>query len=70
VTFAHKTGNTDNYSADAGIVQGIAPARRHYLVALTSSLGRRYAPPGGVAPWRLVALGKAVDDVMRQLMGD
>ena len=70
VSFAHKTGNTDNYSADAGIVQGIAPARRHYLIALTSNLGRRYAPPGAVAPWRLVALGAAVDGLMRKVLGD
>jgi len=70
VRFAHKTGNTDNYSANAGIVQGIPPARRHYLIALTSNLGRRYAPPGGRAPWGLVALGGALDAAMRKMMGD
>ena len=70
VLFAHKTGNTDNYSADAGIVRGIAPARRHYLIALTSNLGRRYAPEGCRAPWRLPALGAAVDGVMREILGD
>ena len=70
VLFAHKTGNTDNYSANAGIVRGIAPANRHYLIALTSNLGRRYAPPGLRAPWSLPALGAAVDGVMRDLVGD
>ena len=71
VTFAHKTGNTDNYSADAGIVHGNAPAQRHYLIALTSNLGCRYAPPGPLrAPWSLPALGAAVDAVVTRLLGD
>lgn len=68
--FAHKTGNTENYSADAGIVHGIAPARRHYLIALTSSLGRRYAPqPLCASTWRLPALGAAIDARLCDLMG-
>ncbi|WP_374659534.1 hypothetical protein [Inhella sp.] len=55
--FAHKTGNTDNYSADAGrwdLGQG-----RVALVAVTSSLGKRFAEgdPGGFAP-ALVKLGE------------
>lgn len=71
VSFAHKTGNTDNYSANAGIVHGIAPAQRHYLIAMTSNLGRRYAPPGELrAPWGLPALGAAVDGVVRGLLGN
>ncbi|MDN3919434.1 serine hydrolase [Roseateles violae] len=74
VRFAHKTGNTENYSADAGIVQGIAPARRHYLIALTSNLGSRYAPADSsgrcVADWRLPALGAAVDARLREFLGD
>ena len=52
------TGSTDNYAADAGIVRGIAPRRRHYIVALTSHLGTRYAY------WRLPALGAAIDATM------
>lgn len=69
--FAHKTGNTENYGADAGIVHGIAPARRHYLIALTSNLGRRYAPhPRCASTWRLPALGAAIDQRLRQLLGD
>lgn len=68
--FAHKTGNTENYGADAGIVRGIAPARRHYLIALTSNLGRRYATqPHCVSNWRLPALGAAVDARLCALMG-
>jgi len=64
--FAHKTGNTQNYSADAGIVMGLAPAQRRYLIAMTSNLGSRYAPEARLATtWRLPALGAAVDAVMR-----
>lgn len=58
-SFAHKTGATDNYAADAGIVTG---ARCHYIVALITSLGRRYAPhPACVTTWRVPALGRAID---------
>jgi hypothetical protein len=64
--FAHKTGNTENYSSDAGIVRGIAPAKRHYLIALLSNLGSRYAPQEPCATtWRLPALGAAVDAYLR-----
>lgn len=56
--FAHKTGNTQNYSSDAGIVHDGA---LHYLIAVTTSLGSRYAPqPGTATTWRLPALGGAV----------
>jgi hypothetical protein len=62
VRFAHKTGTTDNYVSDAGIVTGIAPARRHYIVALIASLGKRYAPGEPCATtWRIPALGRAID---------
>jgi Beta-lactamase enzyme family len=57
--FAHKTGTTDNYASDAGIVRG---ERCHYIVALLSSLGRRYAPVTPCATtWRIPALGRAID---------
>jgi hypothetical protein len=57
--FAHKTGTTDNYASDAGIVTG---ARCHYIVALITSLGRRYAPhPACATTWRIPALGRAID---------
>jgi Beta-lactamase enzyme family len=70
--FAHKTGTTENYGADAGVVQARAPQRRHYLIALLSNLGSRYAPgePEGTTPARLRALGAAVDGVMRTWMED
>jgi hypothetical protein len=56
--FAHKTGNTDNYASDAGIVRS---GDTHYIVALLSSLGKRYAPHERCATtWRLPALGAAV----------
>lgn len=55
--FAHKTGNTQNYSSDAGIVHD---GELHYLIAVTTSLGSRYAPAGAATTWRLPALGGAV----------
>ena len=62
VNFAHKTGTTENYASDAGIVQGIAPHRRHYILALVTSLGSRYAPAAPCATtWRIPALGAAID---------
>ena len=62
VRFAHKTGTTENYASDAGIAQGIAPRRRHYIVALISNLGTRYSPAEPCATtWRLPALGAAID---------
>lgn len=62
VWFAHKTGNTENYTSDAGIVRGILPRRRHYLIALLSNLGSRYAPhPSCSTTWRIPALGAAID---------
>ncbi len=67
VRFAHKIGNTENYSSDAGIVQALAPGRRHYIVALTSNLGSRYCPNDvGASTWRLPQLGAAIDALMKQ----
>jgi hypothetical protein len=69
VSFLHKIGNTENYASDAGIVRGIAPWRRHYLVALQTNLGKRYAPqPACAGPWSLPALGALVDDLMKELL--
>lgn len=72
VRFFHKTGTTENYGSDAGIVRAVAPGRRHYIVALLSNLGARYGPPGAefdVSP-RLSQLGQAVDAIMRELFDD
>ena len=63
--FAHKTGNTQNYAADAGIVDN---GRVHYLVALLTNLGTRYAPHERCATtWRLPTLGAAVHRLMEAL---
>ncbi len=64
-TFAHKTGSTENYASDAGIVK---TPRCHYIVALLSNLGRRYAPDERcVTPWGVPALGAAVHTLMESL---
>jgi len=56
--FAHKTGGTQNYGSDAGIVHD---GELHYLIAVTTSLGSRYAPhPDASTTWKLPALGGAV----------
>ncbi|CAM3703058.1 serine hydrolase [Roseateles saccharophilus] len=56
--FAHKTGNTQNYGSDAGIVHD---GDLHYLIAVTTSLGQRHAPhPDAATTWKLPALGAAV----------
>jgi hypothetical protein len=63
--FAHKTGATENYASNAGIVRGIAPGKRHYLVAVLTNLGTRYAPQADCATtWRLPALGAAIDTAL------
>ncbi len=60
--FAHKTGSTDNYASDAGIVR---TGSVHCIVALLTSLGRRYASdPRCVSTWRLPALGAAIHHLM------
>jgi beta-lactamase class A len=60
--FAHKTGTTDNYASDAGIVTGLVPLGRRYCIALTTSLGRRYAShPDCATDWRIPQLGAAID---------
>jgi len=56
--FAHKTGTTENYASDAGIVR---QGRVHYAVAVLTNLGRRYASHDRCATtWRLPALGAAL----------
>jgi hypothetical protein len=46
VAFAHKTGLTFNYGANAGIVRSL-PGRpdRHYVISFIASLGYRYIDP-------------------------
>jgi hypothetical protein len=65
VRFAHKTGTTENFLSDAGIVTGIPPFRRHYLIAVLSNLGTRYREgETGATTWRIPALGGAIDRVL------
>lgn len=57
-TFAHKTGTTDNYASDAGVLR---EGRCHAVVALISTLGRRFAPhPRCDTPWAVQDLGAAL----------
>jgi beta-lactamase class A len=57
--FAHKTGFTDNYASDAGILR--TADGTHAIVALLSNLGARYASdPRCATPWRVPALGAAL----------
>lgn len=70
VLYAHKTGTTQNYGSDAGIVHARPPGRRHYAVAMLSNLGSRYAPHEKASvTWRLPALGAAVDAAVVNLFG-
>jgi len=59
-TFAHKTGTTDHYASDAGFVQG--DDGRRYLIAVISTLGRRFAPHPRLATNSVLPkLGAAID---------
>jgi hypothetical protein len=66
--FAHKTGNTENFTSDAGIVR---TSRCHYGVAVLTNLGTRYAAVPGeplcATTWRLPALGAAVHAAVQAL---
>ena len=63
--YAHKTGSTENYASDAGIVRARPPQRRHYVVAVLTNLGQRYAPdPRCATTWRMPALGAAIDALL------
>ena len=77
VTFAHKTGLTYNFGADAGIVDALPGARgRHYVVVVLSDVGYRYADSRYATSTALpctvdvcyteafAKLGRAVDDAV------
>lgn len=77
VTFAHKTGLTYNFGADAGIVDSLPGAReRHYIIVVLSDLGYRYADLRYAAspalpctvdacyPEAFARLGRAVDEAL------
>jgi hypothetical protein len=83
VNFAHKTGWTFNYGSDAGIVTSLpGKPFRHYVIAILANLGERYADEefadrktfpandrGNPISYtqRIPALGKAMDDAVKQL---
>jgi beta-lactamase class A len=69
--FAHKTGTTENYGSDAGIVRDeSSDGTLHYIVALLSNLGARYAPHADAATtWKVPALGAAVHRIAQQAAG-
>jgi hypothetical protein len=47
VEFLHKTGQTENYGSDAGIVRALPGQKpRHYVIAFLSNLGYRYYDAG------------------------
>lgn len=47
VEFLHKTGQTENYGSDAGIVRALrGRTPRHYVIAFLSNLGYRYYDEG------------------------
>ena len=65
--FAHKTGNTENYCSDAGLVTAHDPHGRRYIIALFSNLGTRYqAGPDCSTTWRITSLGRAIDQWISQ----
>jgi beta-lactamase class A len=69
--FAHKTGTTDNYASDAGIVAPDPEGRGHCIVAVLTTLGRRFAAHERAATtWRLPALGAAVFESVQALWPD
>lgn len=70
--FAHKTGTTENYASDAGLVA--TPGGLRYAVALLSNLGSRYRPrfagaddDRAATTWKLPALGAALHALMETL---
>jgi len=81
VTFAHKTGLTENYGSDAGIVTAL-PGQdgRRYIVTVFSNVGYRYSDPsqagtdgfpcftglGICYSEKFAQLGRAIDDLMRR----
>jgi hypothetical protein len=81
VHFAHKTGLTENYGSDAGIVTAL-PGQdgRRYVAAVFTNVGYRYSDPSRAAhdgnpafsglrisySERFALLGRAIDDLCRR----
>jgi hypothetical protein len=74
VHFAHKTGTTDNYCSDAGLVTPITGSDTNsdtgagrYLIAMTSNLGARFAFAHGCSTdWRVPQMAAAIDTWLRR----
>jgi hypothetical protein len=70
VNFAHKTGSTWSYAANAGLVSSIKPGGRRYLIAIMSTLGIRHATQERtVTPWLMPALGAEIDAWIAERLG-
>lgn len=70
VRFAHKTGTTENYLSDAGLVRSLHTGGRRYLVALLSTLGSRHAPhPDLATHWCIAELGARIDAWLASRLG-
>lgn len=81
VKFLHKTGLTENYGSDAGIVKALAGQDgRRYIVTTFTNLGYRYSDAsqadsdgkpcfssGVCYTEKFAILGKAIDDLMRKV---
>jgi CubicO group peptidase (beta-lactamase class C family) len=81
VVFAHKTGLTENYGSDAGIVTAL-PGQdgRRYIVVVFTNVGYRYSDASQAAtdgfpcftglgicyPEKFAQLGRSIDDLMRR----
>ena len=79
VRFLPKTGLTENYGSDAGIVRALpGQDEREYVVAAFTNLGYRYSDPSQAASdgkpcftsgvcytEKFAIIGKAIDDLMR-----
>jgi hypothetical protein len=81
VLFAHKTGLTENYGSDAGIVTAL-PGQdgRRYIVAVFTNVGYRYSDASQASTdgypcftglgicysEKFAQLGRAIDDLMRR----
>ncbi len=86
VIFAHKTGLTQNYGSDVGIVKGLSERgyQRHYIISFFSNLGYRYTDlaQAGDTPYaagmersiwyaqEIPKLAARIDDQIKQWFGE
>lgn len=71
VTFAHKTGLTENYGSDAGIVKAFEVGGRHYIISFISNLGYRYVNTCFTTnicyTQKIPAMGLAIDNFLENI---